>query len=121
MGIALKISAKNSLGGSVISYHFYSYEENGKKFELLGTVPDLNYENTYTYLYSTDKNVEITLRNAVRLCITETIDSEDSELSDESIKRINALSENDKLENVTVLNKTNESSATLSNSDKEAK
>lgn len=101
--IVLKVSGANSMGGTVSNYWYYTFDEDEGTFSLYTTVSDLEEEEIYEYADEWDEKLEKALNNVARGDIGEIISDDELELPKGHIKAINALFEEDKLDDVALI------------------
>ena len=106
--IVMKVGGKNSYGGVVFNYWYYEFDEDKQRYELVTSVSDLGEEKIYTYLDSADERLEKRWRNIIRGEISETLDKKDIGLDDAAIDRINALQEENLLDDVVLIDEVKE-------------
>lgn len=104
--LILKVSGKNSYGGVVSNYWYYTYDEEDKQYSLYVTLSDLEDEKTYSW-DDTDERMEKVLKNLARKVVKEMIADDTLAIKKESVTRINDLFANDLLENVELLSVAN--------------
>lgn len=101
--IVMKTGGKNSYGGIVFSYNYFTYNEDEKKYELDCSVSDLQKEKIYNYLDSISEQTEKYARNFARLCISGIISNDDNKLANDAIANINNLYKSNLIDNVELL------------------
>lgn len=101
--IVLKVSGANSMGGTVSNYWYYTLDEDEGTFSLYTTVSDLEEEEIYEYADEWDEKLEKALNNVAKGDIGEIISDDELELPKGHIKAINALFEEDKLDDVALI------------------
>lgn len=106
--IVMKVGGENSYGGVVFNYWYYEFDEDKQRYELVTSVSDLGEEKIYTYLDSADERLEKRWRNIIRGEISETLDKKDIGLDDAAIDRINALQEENLLDDVVLIDEVKE-------------
>ena len=106
--IVMKVGGKNSYGGIVFEYWYCEFDEDEKKYELVTSVSDLGEEKIYTYLDSADERLEKMWKNIIKGEISEMLDKKDIGLDDAAIDRINALQEENLLDDVTLIDEVKE-------------
>lgn len=101
--IVFSINGKNSYGGIVIGYWYYTYENNSNKYVLYTTVSNLDRENIYSF----DSNSEVlekTLNNLAKIKIKNIIQDESKKIDSKYIDSINQMFNNDILKNIELPN-----------------
>lgn len=106
--IVMKVGGKNSYGGVVFNYWYYEFDEDKQKYELVTSVSDLGEEKIYTYLDSADERLEKMWKNIIKGEISEMLDKKDIGLDDAAIDRINALQEENLLDDVVLIDEIKE-------------
>lgn len=101
--IVLKVSGANSMGGTVSNYWYYTFDEDEGTFSLYTTVSDLEEEEICEYADEWDEKLEKALNNVAKGDIGEIISDDELELPKGHIKAINALFEEDKLDDVALI------------------
>ena len=102
--IVMKTGGKNSYGGIVFSYDYFTYNEDEKKYELYCSVSDLQEEKIYNYSDSISEQTKKYARNFARLCISGIISNDDNKLANNAIDNINNLYKSNLIDNVELLN-----------------
>ena len=103
--VVLKTGGKNSYGGVVFSYDYFTYDETEKKYEFYCSLSSLQKED-YSKYDDYDESIEKVLKNAARTVVSEVIRKDKYKLSDDSIDNINNLFKQDLLDRVQLLNVT---------------
>lgn len=103
--IVLKIQGSNSYGGTVSSYHYYTFDKEDNEYQLYTTVSDFDEEETYSW-DDLDEKIEKILENAAKESVKKIISSKSNKLDSDMVKRINSLNEEDMLEDVELLEET---------------
>lgn len=101
--IVLKVSGANSMGGTVSNYWYYTFDEDEGTFSLYTTANDLEQEEIYEYADDWDEKLEKALNNVAKEDIGEIISNDELELPKGHIKAINALFEEGKLDDVSLI------------------
>lgn len=104
--VVIKAGGKNSYGGVVFSYSYYTYDEDDKEYQLYCSLSSLEKEEYYSFDDYEDK-IEKMLKNVARSVVSELIRKDDKQLNNESIKNINNLFKNDLLDSVKILENIN--------------
>ncbi len=100
--VVLKTGGKNSYGGIVFSYDYFTYSEEEGKYEYYCSLSDLKKEETSKY-DDYEETLEKILKNAARSVVSEVINKNDCKLSNDSVKNINRLFKEDKLEEIELI------------------
>ena len=100
--VVLKTGGKNSYGGIVFSYDYFTYSEDEGKYEYYCSLSDLKKEETSKY-DDYEETLEKILKNAARSVVSEVINKNDCKLSNDSVKNINHLFKEDKLEEIELI------------------
>lgn len=108
--LVLYISGANSYGASVSSYWLYTWSADKKKWEYFCSVSDLSDEE-YSKYDDEDEKLEKLVNNLGRSSIQNTM-KDGLKLSKDSVKRINTMFEDDKLDRVEMLDMEISSSTT---------
>lgn len=101
--VVMKTGGKNSYGGVVFSYDYFTYDEADKKYEFYCSLSSLQKED-YSKYDDYDESLEKILKNAARTVVSEVIKKDKYKLSDDSIDNINNLFKQDLLDRVQLLN-----------------
>lgn len=101
--VVLKTGGKNSYGGIVFSYDYFTYSEDKGMYEYYCSLSDLKKEETSKY-DDYEETIEKILKNAARSVVSEVIDKDDCKLKSDSIKNINHLFKEDLLEEIELIN-----------------
>lgn len=101
--IVLQVAAKNSYGGIVTNYWYYTYDTDKKTYSLYTTFTDLEEETTYSFDDASEK-LEKILKNAALDTVLDVI-SNGSELPKKNVKNINDLFSKDILSEVQLIEK----------------
>lgn len=99
--LVLYLSGANSYGASVSSYWLYTWDDEEQEWSYYCSVSDLSDEE-YSYYDDKDEKLEKLLNNLGRSIIETTMD-EGYKLSKDAVKRINAMFEEDTLDEVELL------------------
>lgn len=103
--IVLKIQGKNSYGGDVSNYWYFTFEDEDQEYQLWTTVSDFEEEEVNSWDDYSEK-FEKLLENAAKETISEIINEKDYKLDKELVERINGLKTQDILEDVELLEET---------------
>lgn len=104
--VVLKTGGKNSYGGIVFSYDYFTYSEDKEKYEYYCSLSDLKKEETSKY-DDYEETIEKILKNAARSVVSEVINDDDCKLSNDRVKNINHLFKEDKLDEIELINVNN--------------
>lgn len=99
--LVLQISGNNSYGASVSSYWLYTWSYDKNQFSYFCSVSDLSDED-YSKYDDEDETIEKLANNIGRSFIKTTL-SDGTKLNKDSVKRINKMFEDDKLDRVELL------------------
>ena len=100
--VILQVGGKNSYGGVVTNYWYYMYDEDDKEYQLFTTLSDLD-EESYSKYDDTDEMLEKLLKNVARESVKKIINDSSKKLDKKSVKNINNLFKEDKLDYVDLL------------------
>jgi len=100
--VVLQVGGKNSYGGVVTNYWYYKYDKDDKEYQLYTTLSDLD-EESYSKYDDTDEMIEKLLKNAARESVKKIINNSSYKVDKKSIKNINNLFKEDKLDDVDLL------------------
>lgn len=103
--IVLRIQGKNSFGGDVTNYWYYTFDDEEQEYQLWTTVSDFEEEETYSW-DDTSEILEKILTNAAKEIIQEIIEKKENELDSKMIDRINELNSQKLLDDVELLEET---------------
>lgn len=104
--LVLLVGGKNSYGGMVSSFYYFTWNEGEGKFSLYTSLSDLESE-TSSWYDSSDEKLEKVLKNIARAYVKTVIDDSDNKLNSDYVDAINHLFEEDTLEDVTLLGDVN--------------
>ena len=99
----MKTGGKNSYGGIVFSYDYFTYDEKENKYEYYCSLSSLQKEE-YSRYDDYDESLEKILKNAARSVVSEVIKKDKYKLSNDNIKNINNLFKQDLLDSIQLLN-----------------
>ena len=97
--IVLEVGAKNSYGGFVVNYWYYTFDDEENEYSLYTTLTDLDEEEYYSW-DDTEDRLEKLLKNLARTKVESIMEDDNLKLSSESIDNINQLFENDLLDSI---------------------
>lgn len=100
--IVIKAGGKNSYGGIVFSYDYFTYSEKNKKYEFYCSISSLEKEEYRSYDNSSER-LEKALKNIARIKISSVIYNDKYKIEKESINNINQLFKQGLLSNVKLL------------------
>lgn len=100
--IVLQVGGKNSVGGVVTNFWYYTYDSDSQEYGLYCTVSDLDEEEIYSW-DDVSESLEKMLYNSARETISEIISDSSIKLSKTSVKNINNLFQNDLLDSVELI------------------
>ena len=92
--IVFSVNGKNSYGGLVVGYWYYTYSSSENKYTLYTTVSSLDEEKTYSWDDSSEK-LEKTLKNLARVQIRNIISDENKKMDNSIVDAINTLFKNE--------------------------
>lgn len=101
--VVMKTGGKNSYGGIVFSYDYFTYDEKENKYEYYCSLSSLQKEE-YSRYDDYDESLEKILKNAARSVVSEVIKKDKYKLSNDNIKNINNLFKQDLLDSIQLLN-----------------
>lgn len=113
--VVLQVGGKNSYGGVVTNYWYYTYDKDDKEYQLYVTLSDLD-EESYSKYDDTDEMLEKLLKNAARETVSKIIKNSSMKLDKKSIKNINNMFSEDTLDNVELIDIDDSSSESDSDS-----
>ena len=106
--VAIEFGGKNGFGGIVSSFAYYEFDKDEQDYEWQTSVSDLEDEEIYTYLDDANEELEKIWKNIIRGTIKEMRDKKGIKLDDAVIDRINALNEEDLLDDVVLIDEVKE-------------
>lgn len=106
--IVLHIQGTNSYGGTVTNYWYYKYYDDDKEYKLYDTVSDFDEEEVYSWDDAYDK-IEKRLNNATKKTIKEIVQNKDNKIDSTVVKRINNLNDEGLLDDVELIEQTDDS------------
>ena len=99
--VVLNVAANNSYGNTVLNYWLFTYDNEDEEFEVWDAYSDLD-EEEYSKYDTSDELVEKMINNLGKGYISDTMKS-NYKLSNDSVKRINALFADELLDGVSPL------------------
>jgi len=103
--IVFEIGAKNSYGGLVVNYWYYTYDEDKQEYILYTTFSSLEKQTIYKYADSSSEKIEKTLKNLALSYVKEIMSKSANRVEESIVKNINYLFEKELLNNVTLIQK----------------
>lgn len=102
--IVLEIGAKNSYGGIISNYWYYTADKESldNNYELYTTIADFDSDKVYSWDSSSDR-LEKLAKNLAKISIKYEIQNEENKLSDKSIENINYLFRNNLLKSIQLI------------------
>ena len=97
--IVFSVNAKNSYGGMVVNYWYYTYSSTDKKYTLYSYLSSLDEETTYSWDTSSER-LEKMLKNLARTEVKSIMSDDSKKVDSRVIDNINTLFKNGILKNV---------------------